>query len=105
MRELYVYYRVPAAHAAQALSCAQRCLEALRVGQPDLDARLLRRPGEVEGVETWMEVYKAPRLPGGVTPTLEATIERGARPLAEWIAGPRHVEVFEPVGVPPPSQA
>ena len=53
-------------------------------------ARLQRRPGEADGLQTWMEVY--PDVP----PAFEAALARAAADAAldGLLAGPRRVEVF-----------
>ena len=96
MRELFVYYRVPAAEAAAALAQVQALHAELRSIAPGLDARLLRRPDEAGGQQTWMETYAldACEGPAGVGPELQAEIEARAARLVTRIAGSRHVEVF-----------
>jgi len=68
----------------------------LRARHPGLTARLLRRPDELNGTQTWMEIYSFDAHAGGVTPQIEAEIEREASALAACIAGTRHTEVFVP---------
>ena len=96
MRELYVYYRVRSADAAAAEGEVRRLHADLQATTPGLAARLLRRPGEVDGRQTWMEVYAID--PGvdadGVSPGLEAVIEARAAERLTRIDGSRHVEVF-----------
>ena len=96
MRELFVYYRVPAA-AADAAHAEVRALHAeLRASMPALRLRLLRRPGETAGLQTWMEIYATePSLePAGIGAAQQAEIEAIAARRLTRIAGPRHVEVF-----------
>lgn len=84
MSDLYVYYRVPSAHA-QALALIVRGMQAtLGTGQ------LKRRPGEKDGLQTWMEVY--PSTGAGFLARLDAAaLDAG---LARYIDGERHTEVF-----------
>lgn len=94
MRELFVYYRVPAADA-EALARAVDAMQAgLRQGHPGLIARLLRRDDATDGPETWMETYASP-LRSGIDAALEAEIEAAARPLLPRIDGTRHLERFD----------
>lgn len=107
--ELFLYYRVPTAHVAAALAAARDCQRRACAAHPGLTARLLRKPQPADGHETWMETYRfdaaagvsadagsPPRAagPAGIDAALQAAIEVHARPLARWIAGPRHSERF-----------
>ena len=96
MRELFVYYRMAAAQAVPARVEVARLQAGLREHHPGLQARLLRRQGEPDGLQTWMEIYAWPERFGGVTQSLQAEIERAAEALAPLIDGPRHGEAFEP---------
>jgi hypothetical protein len=90
--ELFVYYRIDPARADALQSAAVAMQDALRAQHPGLAARLLRRPGLREGLQTWMEVYT---LPAGVDAArLAIAIERDARVLAPLLIGERHVEHF-----------
>lgn len=101
-RELYVYYKVRAESAAAASTAVHAFQQELRAETPGLVARLLRRPAERDGVQTWMETYAIERSAGagagpraeGVGATLQSRIEHGPAGLAPHLAGPRHVEVF-----------
>ena len=97
MRELFVYYRVRAADADAARAAVLGFQRRLRARHPELIARLLRRPGAIDGRETWMETYAADagRAPEGVDVALQAAIEAEATAaLQQWLDGPRHTEVF-----------
>lgn len=89
--DLYVYYKVQAAHAAslqEAVIAMQSVLSAVH----GVAAQLKRRPQAQDGVQTWMEVY--PAVAGDAFfATLEAAVAEAG--LARWISGPRHVEMFE----------
>ena len=97
MRELFVYYRVREADADAARAAVLGLQARLRARHPELRARLLRRPGAIDGRQTWMETYAVdPRhAPGGVDVELQAAIEaEAAAVLQPWLDGPRHTEVF-----------
>jgi hypothetical protein len=93
-RALYVYYRIDAASLAEAASTVQGFQAFLRHAHPQLQAALLRRPGEQEGQVTLMETYT---MPGGIDAALQAKIDSAATALAPWLRGERHTEVFEPL--------
>jgi Domain of unknown function (DUF4936) len=93
MRELFVYYRVRSDNAAEANAAVQRMQAQLRDDHPHLSARLLRRPEEEDGLQTWMEIYAAEV---GITDEMSSSIETQAFALAPLIDGPRHTEVFVP---------
>ncbi len=102
MRELFVYYRVPAAQTGAARSVVLEFQAELSLRHPALMARLLRRDENViQGIDgnseqTWMETYviDARTHAGGVSAALQAEIEAAACALAPFIDGTRHTEVF-----------
>ena len=57
MTELFVYYRVRLEDAVAARAQVQALHTELRAVAPDLNARLLRRPDDADGQQTWMETY------------------------------------------------
>lgn len=92
--DFYVYYKVQAAHAAglqQALFAMQSALASAH----GLAPQLKRRPEAPGGVQTWMEVY--PGVAGEERAAFAAALDAAVAEsgLARWIAGPRHVEIFE----------
>ena len=93
MRELFVYYRVRPDAAAAAQAAVQRLHAQLRYDDPHLSVRLLRRPDDENGLQTWMEIYAAE---SGISDEVQARIEAGAQALLPLLAGPRHTEVFIP---------
>jgi hypothetical protein len=98
-RELFVYWKVERARGAEAQAAATRLLQALRLAQPALQSRLMRRAEEAGDKLTFMETYSAP--PQGVTPALQAAIETAAADtLAAFTGLARHVEVFERLDPP-----
>lgn len=97
MRELFVYYRVSVANAGAARVAVLGFQARLHSLHPELSARLLCRPGTVDGRHTWMETYATDprRAPEGVDAQLQAAIEAEATAaLQPWLDGPRHTEVF-----------
>jgi len=96
VRELFVYYRVPAADSAAAEDEVRSLQADLRAVIPGLAARLLRRPDQTDGRQTWMEIYSIePAIAAdGVNPSLQAIIEARAAERLTHIEGSRHVEVF-----------
>lgn len=94
--QLFVYYRVRAAHRAAAIE-ALRGLHALwHAADPALGCELMQRADgdSTNDLVTLMEVY---RHAAGVAPAWQERIEREARAaLAPWLVGERHVEVFAP---------
>ncbi|WP_295641041.1 DUF4936 family protein [uncultured Methylibium sp.] len=91
--ELFVYYRVPQARAAELVDAVVRMQAALQAAHPGLrQARLLRRPDAADGRHTWMEAYAFD--PASAPEQLAAAIEQAASPLAALIDGPRHGERF-----------
>ncbi|GAB3452897.1 hypothetical protein GCM10027321_02300 [Massilia terrae] len=89
MTDLYVYYKVPVAHAAR-LEALVRAMQAGLAVSHAVAPQLKRRPDARDGVQTWMEVY--PAVSDSFAEAL-AHAEREAG-LADLIAGPRHAEVF-----------
>jgi hypothetical protein len=89
MVDLYVYYKVRDADTAQ-LAPLVRAMQARLAGSENVSVQLKRRPGNNDGLQTWMEVY--PAVPAGFDALLaRAVIDAGLEPL---LAGPRRVEVF-----------
>jgi hypothetical protein len=95
-RALYVYYRVQAGQEAAARAVIDTMQATLKPFQPGLRARLMGRV-EAAAESTWMEVYEHP---DGVSPACEAMLDHLASALPDGLFGPRHVEVFSPVGAP-----
>lgn len=96
MRELYIYYKVPAVREAEVGRAVAATVPSLLASEPGLAVRWRRRPPvEGETLNTWMEVWTHP---SGIDVTLAARIESSAAAWQGMIEGPRHVEVFEPAG-------
>ena len=97
-RELFVYWRVERAAAAQASAAVRRMQQALVAAHAGLLTGLYRRDdASLDGANlqqlTLMEVYARPGL--GIGDDIQAAIESAAVALAKWRRGARHVEVFE----------
>lgn len=94
MRELFIYYRVPFAHADELRHAVQQWHRSLVQRYPELTVRLLHRAESP--LDTWMEIFTADarRSPHGVSPELQDRIAVEAERFAPWIQGSRHVEVF-----------
>ncbi|WP_426211071.1 DUF4936 family protein [Massilia sp. TWP1-3-3] len=89
MTDLYIYYRVPDAHAALLAPRVRAMQERLAVAH-GVAGQLKRRPGSPDGVQTWMEVY--PDTAAGFDAALAAAAQDAA--LSALIDGKRHTEVF-----------
>jgi hypothetical protein len=93
-RRLFIYYRVDAVRAAEAIAAARRLQAGLRARHARLCTALLQRPETVDGHLTLMETYCLDS--GSIDEPLQVEIESAAAALAGLILGARHVEVFEP---------
>jgi hypothetical protein len=90
--ELYLYWRVAAADAAQAVNDTRRWQRALQGQVPGLAARLLQLADGAAGDATLMEIYA---LAGGVGAALQQrVVDEGETATAPWRRGARHLEVF-----------
>jgi hypothetical protein len=98
-RELFVYYRV--AEDSWQLACAavQEFQRALRVAEPGLTARVLRRPEAGAGMVTLMEVYSidARSSPEGIGDAWQSRIADAAQAARQWQRSDRHIECFDSV--------
>ena len=96
MPELFIYYRLDTADAPVAYRAVRAFQELLRARYPWLKTRLLCRPDQTDGPQTWMEIYSADPAPDstGITPEVRAEIELQARSIAPFVRGARHAEVF-----------
>jgi hypothetical protein len=88
--DLYVYYKVQEADAA-VLQGEVVAMQAALATAHGVAPQLKRRPQAAEDMRTWMEVY--PAVDGPFPAALDAAVAQAG--LARWIAGARHVEVFE----------
>jgi hypothetical protein len=96
VRELFIYYRLRPIDAPSALALVRAFQADLRKQHPQLIARLLCRDDEIDGRQTWMEIYSTDpaRAPKGVDVETQSAIESCALVLATLVDGPRHTEVF-----------
>jgi len=90
--ELFIYYRAEPARAEAVATAVQRMQAQLCDACPGLQARLLRRPDQRDGLQTWMEAYRLPADASAVA--MAAAIERAAESLQAHLSGARHVEHF-----------
>lgn len=87
--DLYIYYRVRPGNAG-ALHEAATAMQGWLAEEHGIVTGLKRRPGERNGLQTWMEIYQA--VPPGFEAVIEAAVCRAG--LAAHIDGPRHIEHF-----------
>jgi hypothetical protein len=87
--DLYVYYKVRDADTAQ-LAPLVRAMQAALVASEGVSVQLKRRPGNQDGLQTWMEVY--PSVPAGFDATLARAVDEAG--FESLLAGPRRFEVF-----------
>ena len=87
--DIYVYYRVPVAHA----SSMQQRVKAMQhslAQQFHIQCSLKRRPELSHDCQTWMEIY--PQVPADFGTALAESVT--AYGLPALISGERHVETF-----------
>ncbi|ATQ77204.1 DUF4936 domain-containing protein [Massilia violaceinigra] len=89
MVDLYIYYKVRDEHAQQ-LGPRVRAMQAALAAQAGVSGTVKRRPGALDGRQTWMEIYLA--TPDGFGNALAAALEHAG--LDQFTDGPRHTEVF-----------
>lgn len=97
-RQLFIYYRVNAAQANEAVAAASSMQRVLRERHAGLQTALLRRTDDDQPDITLMETYAldAAVAPHGITVELQATIEAQAVvSLGALVTGARHLEVFD----------
>ncbi|MGH8807334.1 MAG: DUF4936 family protein [Noviherbaspirillum sp.] len=87
--DLYIYYQVRGTNTPALrtrMDALQRCLSR----EYDIVSGLKRRPGEKDGLQTWMEIYQA--VPAGFQAALEQAVAQAE--LTALIEGQRHIEHF-----------
>ncbi len=94
--DLYIYYRVESGHATTLLGKVKG-VQAMLLARLGIAGALKRRPGEQDGLQTWMEIYQdiLPTDADAFNRTLARALEDSG--AAELIRGERHVEQFEDV--------
>jgi hypothetical protein len=87
--DFYVYYKV-APEAAAALAPRVKPLQEQLAASHGVATALKRRPGEQNGMQTWMEVYT------GAAPDFAAALDLAVREsgIAACATGGRHTEIF-----------
>lgn len=91
---LFVYYRVRREHLTDAVTAVRALHARWQAQDGTLRCELLRRTDDGGADVTLMETY---RRDAGVDAAARRRIEdEAAAALAPWLAGTRHVEVFEP---------
>lgn len=87
--DFYVYYKVAPDEAA-ALAPRVKRLQQQLAASHGVAIALKRRPGEQNGMQTWMEVYT------GAAPDFAAVLDQavGQSGIAALATGGRHTEIF-----------
>ncbi|WP_443113275.1 DUF4936 family protein [Herbaspirillum seropedicae] len=90
--DLYIYYRVGTAQASSLFGKIKGVQARLGIA-----GALKRRPGEQDGLQTWMEIY--PDIPPAQADAFSRTLAQALEDsgAAALISGERHVEQFEDV--------
>jgi hypothetical protein len=98
MAELFIYYRLHAAHAARAQAVVAAYQHKLQQLYPGLVARLLcKAEDSVQQHPTWMETYRFTGqhpIPHDLQ-ALQAQLTLEASRLTPYLQGERHTEVFK----------
>lgn len=93
-RRLFIYYRVDAGRAGETLPLVLDFQRRACARHPGLQAELLKRPEEKDGLQTWMEVYSCP---GGIPREVEAELsDANGRAFIFGIRSHLYVEAFVP---------
>lgn len=91
---LYIYYRVRAAHVSQLIAAVRVQQAQWQSELPGLVCTLSRRADDDARDPTLMETYLHPQ---GLSVEWQHKIEAAmARRIARWIEGARHIERFLP---------
>lgn len=95
---LFIYFKLSALRAPQALQRLAAMQDDLRAGHPGLTARLLART-DVQGAGelTWMEIYEHPQ---GLSDAFLADLEAAVLALPAGLIAPRHTETFAELRLP-----
>lgn len=89
MVDLYVYYKVRSEDCAR-LAPLVRGMQQDLATREGVSVQLKRRPGDSDGLQTWMEVY--PAVPAGFDAVLARAVDGAS--FVSMLAGPRRTEVF-----------
>jgi Domain of unknown function (DUF4936) len=93
MRQLFIYWKTPAATVDQAQHAAAAMQGELRAAMPSLRTRLFRRSEAPQTQVTLMETYAMDGT--DLSPATQDQIAQAALSLAAWCPEGRHVEVFD----------
>ena len=87
--DFYVYYKV-APDAAAALAPRVKQFQQQLAASHGVTTALKRRPGQQNGMQTWMEVYT------GALPDFASVLEQAVQQsgIAAYAMGGRHTEIF-----------
>lgn len=87
--DFYVYYKV-APDTAAALAPRVKQVQQQLAASHGVTTALKRRPGQQNGMQTWMEVYT------GAAPNFAAVLEQAVQQsgIAAYAMGDRHTELF-----------
>jgi len=95
---LFIYFKLSASRAPQALQRLAAMQNGLRSRHPGLIARLLARSDGRDVAEpTWMEIYEHPQ---GLSEAFLADLEAAVRALPAGLIAPRHTETFAEIPLP-----
>lgn len=89
MVDLYVYYKVRDEDSTR-LAPLVRGMQQELAAREGVSVQLKRRPGENDGLQTWMEVY--PAVPADFDAVLARAVDGAG--FVPMLAGPRRTEVF-----------
>lgn len=87
--DFYVYYKVAPDTAAALAPRVKQCQQQLAASH-GVTTALKRRPGQQNGMQTWMEVYT------GAAPDFASVLEQAVEQsgIAAYAVGGRHTEIF-----------
>lgn len=97
---VFVYYRVPRARWSEAALAVNVLQQAMRMRNPGLQTRLLRRADDdtsarAASEQTWMEVYE--HADGGVSPACLTLMRELVSSWPDGLTSERHIECFQPL--------
>ena len=95
---LFIYFKLTASQAPQALQRLAAMQDRLRALHPGLSARLMARSdGQDVAQPTWMEIYEHPQ---GLSDAFLADLQAAVRALPAGLIAPRHTETFAELHLP-----
>lgn len=87
--DCYIYFKTAQEHAPAVLEQVTK-IQNILVKQLHITMHLQRRPEAIDGLYTWMEVYR--QIPGTFETSLNAIVDQSG--LLSLIQGKRHAEYF-----------